>query len=73
MEVIGNCKLRYSDEKQVSSSDFAALHYTVEIFLECSEMGDPMYAIEALRPGEPVQVKPNGSLTNGDFSFAITD
>ena len=73
VEVIGNCKLRYSDEKKVPSSDFATLHYTVEIFLDCSEMGDPMYAIEALRPGETVQVKPTGSLTNGNFSFAITD
>lgn len=73
VEVMGHCELRYSNKKQVSLSDFAASHYTVEIFLECSEMGDPMYAIKALKPGEPVQVKPNGSLTNGDFSFAITD
>lgn len=73
VEVMGHCELRYSNKKQVSLSDFAAVHYTVEIFLECSEMGDPMYAIKALKPGEPVQVKPTGSLTDGDFSFSITD
>lgn len=66
VEVMGHCELRYSNEKQVSLSDFAAVHHTVEIFLECSEMGDPMYAIKALKPGEPVQVKPTGSLTDGD-------
>lgn len=73
VEVMGHCELRYSNKKQVSLSDFAAVHYTVEIFLECSGMGDPMYAIKALKPGEPVQVKPTGSLTDGDFSFSITD
>lgn len=73
IEIGGHCKLRYLSKKQVSPSDFTTLNYMVEIFLQCSEMGDPMYAIESLKVGEAVQVKPTGSLTNGDFSFAITD
>lgn len=73
LEIMGRCKIYYPNEKQISTSKSTSINYMVEIFLECSEMGDPMYAVDALKVGEPVCVTPIGSLSRGDFSFAVTN
>lgn len=73
LEIRGRCKIRYPDKKPDSRSISTSLNYVVEIFLECSEMGDPMYAVEALKVGDPVCVMPTGSLSNGNFSIKVTN
>lgn len=69
----GSSEIRYASGEESYLSDFTHEHYTVEIILECSDAGDPMYAVEAMKEGDPVLIQAAGSLAEGNYYLAVTD
>lgn len=72
-KAFGRSKIRYASGEESYLSDFTHEHYTVGTILECGDAGDPMYAVEAMKEGDPVLIQAAGSLAEGNYYLAVTD
>ena len=72
-KAFGRSKIRYAKDEPSYLSDFTHMHYTVETILECSDAGDPMYAVEAIKECDPVLIQAAGSLAESNYYLAVTD